>query len=114
MADKDIKNEELAAMQEEAEEVNVVVLTDDQGNEGYFMEEMIIPYDGKNFAVLVAIDEDCCEDEECECHYHEEDDYCIIARVDFDENGEAVYVAPTDEEYEAVAELYDQYCDDEE
>ena len=31
MADKDIKNEELAAMQEEAEEVNVVVLTDDQG-----------------------------------------------------------------------------------
>ena len=114
MADKDIKNEELAAMQEEAEEVNVVVLTDDQGNEGYFMEEMIIPYNGKNFAVLVAIDEDCCEDEECECHHHEEDedDYCIIARVDFDENGEAVYVAPTDEEYEADAELYDQYCDD--
>ena len=80
------------------------------------MEEMIIPYNGKNFAVLVAIDEDCCEDEECACHHHEEDedDYCIIARVDFDENGEAVYVAPTDEEYEAVAELYDQYCDDEE
>ena len=107
---------ELEAMQEEAEEVNVVVLTDDQGNEGYFMEEMIIPYNGKNFAVLVAIDEDCCEDEDCECHHHEEDedDYCIIARIDFDENGEAVYVAPTDEEYEAVAELYDQYCDDEE
>ena len=100
MADKDIKNEELEAMQEEAEEVNVVVLTDDQGNEGYFMEEMIIPYNGKNFAVLVAIDDDCCEDEDCECHHHEED--------------EAVYVAPTDEEYEAVAELYDQYCDDEE
>ena len=47
MADKDIKNEELAAMQEDAEEVQVVVLTDDN-------------------------------------------------------------------EYEAVAELYDQYCDEEE
>ena len=95
MADKDIKNEELAAMQEEAEEVNVVVLTDDQGNEGYFMEEMIIPYDGKNFAVLVAIDEDCCEDEECECHHHEEDedDYCIIARVDFDEKATKKHTA---------------------
>ena len=118
MADKDIKNEELAAMQEDAEEVQVVVLTDDNGNEAYFMEEMIIPYEGKSFAVLVSIDEDCCEDEDCDCHHHheeeDEDDYCIIARIDFDENGEAVYVAPTDEEYEAVAELYDQYCDEEE
>ena len=105
MADKDIKNEELAAMQEEAEEVDVVVLTDEQGNESYFMEEMIIPYNGKSFAVLVAIDEYCCEDE---------DDYCIIARIDFDENGEAVYVGPTDEEYEAVAALYDQFCEEEE
>ena len=116
MADKDIKNEELAAMQEEAEEVDVVVLTDEQGNESYFMEDMIIPYNGKSFAVLVAIDEDCCEDEDCECHHHEEDedDYCIIARIDFDENGEAVYVGPTDEEYEAVAALYDQFCEEEE
>ena len=118
MADKDIKNEELAAMQEDAEEVQVVVLTDDNGNEAYFMEEMIIPYEGKSFAVLVSIDEDCCEDEDCDCHHHHEEedehDYCIIARIDFDEYGEAVYVAPTDEEYEAVAELYDQYCDEEE
>lgn len=117
MSEKDIKNEELEAMQEDAEEVNVVVLTDEQGNESYFMEEMIIPYDGKNFAVLVGIDEDCCEDEECECHHHEheedDDDICIIARIDFDENGEAIYVGPTDEEYEAVAELYDQYCEEE-
>ena len=98
MADKDIKNEELAAMQEDAEEVQVVVLTDDNGNEAYFMEEMIIPYEGKSFAVLVSIDEDCCEDEDCDCHHHheeeDEDDYCIIARIDFDENGEAVYVLP--------------------
>ena len=54
MADKDIKNEELQAMQEEAEEVNVVVLTADQGNEGYFMEEMIIPYNGKKFLLLLT------------------------------------------------------------
>ena len=90
MADKDIKNEEWAAMQEDAEEVQVVVLTDDNGNEAYFMEEMIIPYEGKSFAVLVSIDEDCCEDEDCDCHHHheeeDEDDYCIIARIDFDEN----------------------------
>lgn len=118
--EKDIKNEELEAMQanaEEGEEVDVVVLTDEQGNESYFMEEMVIPYEGKNFAVLVSIDDDCCEDEECDCHDHEheeEEDYCIIARIDFDENGEAVYVGPTDEEYEAVAALYDEMCAEEE
>ena len=105
--EKDIKNEELEAMREDAEgeEVDVVVLTDEQGNESYFMEEMVIPYNGKNFAILVGIDDDCCEDE---------DDVCIIARIDFDENGEAVYVGPTDEEYEAVAALYDEMCEDEE
>ena len=116
--EKDIKNEELEAMQANAEEgeVDVVVLTDEQGNESYFMEEMVIPYEGKNFAVLVSIDDDCCEDEECDCHdhEHEEEDYCIIARIDFDENGEAVYVGPTDEEYEAVAALYDEMCAEEE
>lgn len=118
--EKDIKNEELEAMREDAEgeEVDVVVLTDEQGNESYFMEEMVIPYNGKNFAILVGIDDDCCEDEDCDCHDHEddedEDDVCIIARIDFDENGEAVYVGPTDEEYEAVAALYDEMCEDEE
>ena len=117
--EKDIKNEELEAMKanaEEGEEVDVVVLTDEQGNESYFMEEMVIPYEGKNFAVLVSIDDECCEDEECDCHdhEHEEEDYCIIARIDFDENGEAVYVGPTDEEYEAVAALYDEMCAEEE
>ena len=115
--EKDIKNEELEAMREDAEgeEVDVVVLTDEQGNESYFMEEMVIPYEGKSFAILVGIDDDCCEDEECDCHDHEdENDVCIIARIDFDENGEAVYVGPTDEEYEAVAALYDEMCEDEE
>lgn len=129
MVEKDIKDEELAAMQAEAEageeSVDVVVLTDENGKESYFMEDMIIPYDGKNFAVLVPIDaeDDCCEDEECGCHEHhhhdeecdcEDDDICIIARIDFEEDGEAVYVGPTDEEYEAVAALYDEICESEE
>lgn len=117
MEEKDIKNEELAAMQEEAEgeEVDVVVLTDEDGNESYFMEEMVIPYNGKSYAILVALD-DCCEDEECDCHDHdhEDEDSCIIARIDFDENGEAVYVGPTDEEFEAVSAIYENMDLDEE
>ena len=54
-------------------------------------------------------------DDDCDCHEHdEEEDTCVIARMDFDENGEAVYTAPTDEEYEAVAAKYDEMFEDEE
>ena len=123
MEEKDIKNEELEAMQADAdEEVICVVLTDEAGNEHEFYQDMVIDVDGKQFAVLVPLDADCCcEDEECECHDHEhehdeedEDDNCVIARIDFDENGEAVYTAPTDEEYEAVVAKYDELFDGEE
>lgn len=31
-----------------------------------------------------------------------------MARVDTDKNGEAEYVPPTDEEYDAVAEIYNE------
>ena len=118
--EKDIKNEELEAMQEE-EECAIVVLTDEQGVEHYFAEEAVIPVGDKNFAVLVGVDvEDCCEDPECHCHEHEheaeEDDEenVIIARIDFDENGEPVYVGPTDEEFEAAKKAYAEMFPEEE
>lgn len=106
MDEKEIKN--LQAMSDEADdEVIVVTITDEEGNEMDFMQEMVIPVGDKTFAVLVGID-DCCEDEECECHHHDEEDdeNVIIARIDFDENGEAIYVAPTDEEFAAVQKAY--------
>ena len=107
--EKDIRDEELAAMQAEGEEeVICVVLTDEQGNEHEFYQDMVITVDDKQFAVLVPM-EDCCEDDDCDCHEHDEEEAtCVIARMDFDENGEAVYTAPTDEEYEAVAANYDE------
>ena len=102
--EKDIRDEELAAMQAEGEEeVICVVLTDEQGNEHEFYQDMVITVDDKQFAVLVPMEDCCCED-----------DTCVIARMDFDENGEAVYTAPTDEEYEAVAAKYDEMFEDEE
>lgn len=115
--EKDIRDEELAAMQAEGEEeVICVVLTDEQGNEHEFYQDMVITVDDKQFAVLVPMEDCCCcEDDDCDCHEHdEEEDTCVIARMDFDENGEAVYTAPTDEEYEAVAAKYDEMFEDEE
>ena len=100
--DQTENKENMEAMEEE----QIVVITDDEGNELYFREEMVVPVGKKNFAILAQINlEDCeCEDEDCHCHEHEEDEEenVIIARIEFDENGEEVYLAPTDEEFDEV------------
>lgn len=84
-------------------ELNVITITDDDGNETYYEEDVIIPYNGKNFAVLISIPS---EDEE-EGHQHDEPE-AIIARIEEDENGELSFEAPEDEEFDAVADIYSQ------
>lgn len=87
-------------MEEQIEEPVVVTITGPDGNEKDFAEDVVIPYDGKNFAVLVSIPESEDDDKEPEI---------ILARIDIDEtDGEPVYVPPTDEEYDAVAAIYDE------
>lgn len=115
--EKDIQNEEFEAMTEEEMQENVVVITDEDGNESYFIEEMVIPVGNKNFAILVGVEMDDCECEEgCHCHEHEhedDDENVIIARIEFDENGEPIYLGPTDEEFEAVKAEYEKMWDEE-
>ncbi|MCH3915135.1 MAG: DUF1292 domain-containing protein [Acidaminococcaceae bacterium] len=80
----------------EAEDIeNTVVVTDSEGKETYYREEMVIPLDKKNFAILV---EDCDSDE----------DNAVVARIDFDEAGEPIYLDPTEEEFAAVMDAYDK------
>lgn len=106
--DQTENKENMEAMEEE----QIVVITDDEGNELYFREEMVVPVGKKKFAILAQINlEDCeCEDEDCHCHEHEEDEEenVIIARIEFDENGEEVYLAPTDEEFDEVKAAYEK------
>lgn len=103
---------------DEMDEDLIVVMTDEEGNEYYYREELIIPVEEKRFAILVPIDaeeeaeEDCeCSDTGCGCC--EETDV-FIARIDTDENGEEVYVDPTDEEFEQVLKAYDELMSEEE
>ncbi len=89
----------------------VVVMTDEEGNEYYYREDMIVPVGDKRFAILVPLDAECeCDDEDCECEAEETD--VFIARIDTDENGEDVYVDPTDEEFEAVRQAYEELVDE--
>ena len=96
--------------QDDMEEL-VVVMTDEEGNEYYYREDMIVPVGDKRFAILVPLDAECeCDDEDCECEAEETD--VFIARIDTDENGEDVYVDPTDEEFEAVRQAYEELVDE--
>lgn len=91
----------------EMEEVFVITATDENGNEVDYQEVERIEVDGKTFSLLVEI----CEDDDCECgHVHGD---VIIARVD-KEDGEDVYVEPTDEEFALVdAKLEEMAKEDE-
>jgi len=104
----DFENDDLEEMDEEL----VVVMTDEEGNEYYYREEMIVPVGDKQYAILIPIGEDQCEDESCECgtgcNCSEDEVDVYIARIDTDENGEEVYVDPTDEEFEEVRKAYEE------
>ena len=92
----------------------VVEMTDDEGNSYYYVEQMIIPVGDDRFALLVEMgdhDHECCgehdhEHEGCECGC--EDGDVIIAKIVQDENGEDIYIEPTDEEFDAVQKAYDE------
>lgn len=84
-------------MTEKKEDPIIITITGPDGSEKDYVQDTVIPFSGKEFAVLVSIPES--EDEE-------EPDI-ILARIDINENGEAEYVPPTDEEYDAVADIYD-------
>ena len=97
--------EEKDLLQTEDQEA-VVVITDEEGNESYYLEEMVIPMDNKNFALLTQIPEEDDTDPD------ETEDNVIIARMDFDENGEPVYLDPTDEEFDAVRRAHEEIMDE--
>jgi uncharacterized protein YrzB (UPF0473 family) len=142
-AQADLAKQQAEGAAEDEMEEQVVVITDEDGCESYYREELILPVDNKNFAVLVGFDpeeagdeadeaeeadeeaEDAAKTETCSCgchHHHDEgeaedddeDDNIIIARIDTDENGEEVYVGPTDEEFVKVRAAYEALFKEEE
>ena len=90
----------------------LIEITDDEGNVFYYVEEMIIPVDDENFALLVSVkDDEHVHDDDCDCGC---DDDVIIAKIIINANGEEEFVEPTDEEFEKVQEAYEKLLDEEE
>jgi len=111
MSDIEKDNLEFDDMDDES----VVVMTDEDGNEYYYHEELIIPMGNKRYAVLVPLDDVCdCEEENCSCVRFDETEETdiFIARIDIDEDGEEIYIDPTDEEFEQVCREYERLMED--
>lgn len=88
-------------MTEEMEEVMVITITSPDGEEKDFQEVDAVEIDGKIFSLLLEI----CE--------NEDEAEAIIARVD-EEDGEPVYVEPTEEEFEAASKAFEELAADDE
>ena len=110
-------NEELDNMiaeGEEAEENLIVEMTDEEGNIFLYEEEMIIPIDDKKFALLVALPSEDGEhnhEHGCDCGCEEED--VIIAKIVTNQDGEEEYIEPSDEEFEMVRNVYNDFFSEE-
>ena len=83
----------------EQEEPIIIIVTGPDGEEKEYVQDIMIPFAGKQFAFLVAVPQ--TEEEQS-------DPEIILARIETDASGEAEYVPPTDEEYDAVAYIYNE------
>ncbi|MBE8951824.1 MAG: DUF1292 domain-containing protein [Quinella sp. 1Q7] len=92
----------------------LVEMTDEEGNVFYYVEEMIIPVDGVNFALLVAVkdEHDHGADCDCDCDCGCDDDDVIIAKIVTGADGQEEYVEPTDEEFDKVQAAYEKLLDE--
>ena len=77
----------------------IVVIENEEGEEQYYREEMIIPIGEDRFAVLIELI--ASSEEELE------GDEATIAKIVADENGEDIYTDPSDEEFDAVRRAYE-------
>ena len=88
----------------------LVEMTDEEGNVFYYVEEMIIPVDGVNFALLVAVKDEHDHGADCDCGC--DDDDVIIAKIVMGADGQEEYVEPTDEEFDKVQAAYEKLLDE--
>lgn len=95
-------------MNEDDFENVIVTFTDEDGKEILYMQEMIIPINGQDFALLVGIDDNT----EDGIRYIDGEEDVIIAKMVPDQEGEIEYIEPSDEEYEAVNKAYNDMMDE--
>lgn len=97
---------------EEFDEDSVIVeFEDENGETTLYLQEMILEVDGESYAVLIEMpdEDDECDEDECDC-----EDNVYFAKIVTGSDGEDEYIEPTDEEYDAVWQAYNELWDEEE
>ena len=89
---------------------SIIVMTDDEGNEKYYREEVLFPVGDDTFAVLVELQ----LDSEGDIVDIENEADVFMAKVIVDEAGEETYMDPTDAEFDAALAAYDELFSEEE
>lgn len=89
------------------EDMPIIEMVDDNGEKAYYGVDMVIPMEKNNFAILVGI----ILDEKGDFKDVDEENV-VISRIEFDENSEEVYVAPTEQEFEDVKEAYEKMLEE--
>lgn len=85
------------------ENTNIISLTDEEGVERQFEVVTLLKVEDTEYAILYGMDES------------EEDDSAIVFRLGKDEEGgDILEVVEDDEEFEKVAEVYQEWLDEEE
>lgn len=93
-------------------DATVIEFTDEDGTKFYYEEEMIIPVDDEQYALLVGLHGDDDHEAGCGCGCEDGDEDVIIAKIVKNEDGEEEYVEPTDEEFARVQKAYDALVDE--
>ncbi|QGG46723.1 DUF1292 domain-containing protein [Heliorestis convoluta] len=81
------------------EQENIIILTDEEGNEIEFEELDRVEVDGKEYAVLLPADD--------------EEDEAIILRVELEDGEEVFSHIEDDEEWEKVADYWQELTEEE-
>lgn len=89
---------------------SIIVMSDEEGNEKYYREEVLFPVGEDTFAVLVELQLNSDGD----ISDLEAEPDVFIAKVIIDEKGEETYTDPTDAEFEDALAAYEELFDEDE
>ena len=83
---------------------NRITLLDEDGQEVQFEVCLTLEAEGKEYAILLPLDEESYDDDE---------DVALVFRIDSDENGDILVPLEDEEEYQIVVDVYNTLMDEE-
>ena len=83
---------------------NIITLLDEDGQEVQFEVCLTLEAEGKEYAILLPLDEESYDDDE---------DVALVFRIDSDENGDILVPLEDEEEYQIVVDVYNTLMDEE-